>query len=255
MKPFAAVIGKKVADELFQYQSPIGQWIRINRIPFNVIGVLPEKGASGFSNPDDQIIVPITTAMYRLLGRDYISFFDVQAHDADSMPIVQEEILSTIIKNHNLSETQGDTIDVRNMADIQKAATEMINTFALLLGAIAVVSLLVGGIGIMNIMLVMVMERTHEIGLRKALGAQKSDIMTQFLLESVLICLTGGTMGILVGAGISWLIGSIAGWTVSISAGSIILAFTFSIFVGLIFGVWPAWRAAKLLPIVALRYE
>ncbi|MEE8637433.1 MAG: FtsX-like permease family protein, partial [Candidatus Margulisiibacteriota bacterium] len=141
------------------------------------------------------------------------------------------------------------------MAEIQEAASALIGTLAYLLGAVAAVSLLVGGIGIMNIMLVMVMERTHEIGLRKALGAQRSDIMIQFLVEAVLICLFGGIIGIIFGAIVSWGLSSFANWNIYISPGSIALAFTFSVAVGLIFGLWPAWRAAKLLPIEALRYE
>lgn len=251
------VLGKKVADELFvdDDENAVGKWVRINRIPFKVIGVLKEKGFTGFFNSDDQILTPITTAMYRLLGKDYISNFDVQVHDTSAMAIVQSEILSTLTRLHRLSYEQADDIDIRNMADIQKAATETITTFSLLLGAIAAVSLFVGGIGIMNIMLVMVMERTHEIGLRKALGAQNSDIMVQFLIESVLICIIGGFMGIILGILVSFTISILAGWTILISASAIFLAFTFSVLVGLVFGLWPAWRAAKLLPIVALRYE
>ncbi|MFA4967023.1 MAG: ABC transporter permease [Candidatus Margulisiibacteriota bacterium] len=250
-----AVLGATVAQQLFSNVDPIGKQIRINRINFTVIGVLPVKGAAGFQNTDDRILVPVTTAMYRLLGTDYINSFDIQAVDADSMDPVQAAIPPVILKLHRLPDSQSESIDVRNMADIQKAASDMANTFAILLGSIAAVSLLVGGIGIMNIMLVMVMERTREIGLRKALGAENFDIMLQFLIEGVLICLLGGIIGILFGSLVSISISVFAGWAAVISFSSIALAFTFSIMTGVIFGLWPALRAAKLLPIVALRYE
>ncbi|MFA6430843.1 MAG: ABC transporter permease, partial [Candidatus Margulisiibacteriota bacterium] len=156
-----AVIGKTVVDELFRDANPIGKQIRINRINFNVIGVLPEKGMTGFRNADDQIVIPITTAMYRLMGTDYINNFDVQATDADAVIAVQEQIVPVLAKLHRLNAQQMDNINVRNMADMQKATTDIVGTFTMLLGSIAAVSLMVGGIGIMNIMLVMVMERTH----------------------------------------------------------------------------------------------
>jgi macrolide transport system ATP-binding/permease protein len=250
-----ALLGKTVVDQLFGDINPVGKQIRINRINFTVLGVLPEKGTAGFRNQDDQIVIPITTAMYRLLGKDYISNFDVQAADADSLDSVQEEIVPIIAKLHRLSDQQSESVDVRNMADLQKATTDIVKTFAFLLGSIAAVSLLVGGIGIMNIMLVLVMERTHEIGLRKALGAENRDIMVQFLVESVLICVLGGVLGIGLGAFISWAISTFVGWYTIISVKAILLAFTFSVMVGLVFGIWPALRAAKLMPIEALRYE
>jgi len=250
-----AVLGSKVADELFHDENPVGKSIRINRISFNVIGVMPEFGGAGFMNPDDNIVIPLKTAMFRLLGEDYINYFEVQVSDMEQSAYVEKEIKEQILRVHRLPEAQRETIDVMNMAEIQQAANEMINALAYLLGSIAAVSLLVGGIGIMNIMLVMVMERTHEIGLRKALGAGRLDILIQFLVEAVLICLVGGVIGILFGSFISWALSSIAQWRVFISPFSIMLAFTFSVLVGLIFGIWPAWRAAKLLPIEALRYE
>ncbi len=250
-----AVIGQTVAKELFGDEDPVGRRVRVNRISFNVIGLLPEQGAAGWRNLDDQIIVPVKTAMYRLIGEDYISYFEVRVRNQDEMQYASDEIVNEIMRLHRLPESQRQAIDVINMADIQAAAGALISTLSYLLGAVAAVSLLVGGIGIMNIMLVMVMERTHEIGLRKALGAQKGDIMFQFLVESVLICLFGGIIGIGFGAVISWALSTFANWNVYISSGSIILAFTFSVLVGIIFGMWPAWRAAKLLPIVALRYE
>ncbi|MFH1684295.1 MAG: ABC transporter permease [Candidatus Margulisiibacteriota bacterium] len=250
-----AVIGRTVAKELFGDENPIGQLIRVNRISFNVIGLMPEQGAAGWRNQDDQVFVPLKTAMYRLLGSEYISYFEVQVKSQEDMQYVSNTIIDEIVRLHRLPESQRQSVEVINMAEIQEAANSMVATLAYLLGAVAAVSLLVGGIGIMNIMLVMVMERTHEIGLRKALGAQRSDILIQFLIEAVLICLFGGIIGIGFGSAISWALSSFANWNIFISPGSIVLAFTFSVLVGVIFGMWPAWRAAKLMPIVALRYE
>jgi macrolide transport system ATP-binding/permease protein len=250
-----AIIGPTVQDELFGNTNPIGESIKINRINFTVIGVMEKQGGGGFQNPDDRIFVPVKTAMYRLLGTDYISYFDVKVTNKDDIPAAQEQIVSELARIHRLTEAQKQTISIFNMADIQEAANSVINTLAILLGAVAAVSLLVGGIGIMNIMLVMVMERTHEIGLRKALGARRSDILIQFLIEAVLICFLGGIIGIVFGAFISFLLSSIANWTTYISVGSIVLAFTFSVLIGVIFGLWPAMRASKMLPIEALRYE
>lgn len=250
-----AVLGKTVAGELFGQENPIGHYIKINRINFRVVGVMEEQGAAGWQSLDDQVYLPIKTAMYRLLGADYISYFQVRVTNMEDMDYVEKEIITEIMRLHRLPESYRESIDVINMAEIQQAASELIQTLAYLLGSVAAVSLLVGGIGIMNIMLVMVMERTHEIGLRKAIGAQRGDIMMQFLVESVLICLFGGVIGILFGAGFSWALSTIANWVIYISPTAIFLAFTFSVLVGIIFGMWPAWRAAKLLPIEALRYE
>ncbi len=250
-----AVIGHSAAQELFAGEDPVGKDIRLNRVNFKVIGVLPQKGQAGFQNLDDQILIPVTTAMYRLIGTDYISRFDVQAENPSVLSYVEGEIPPTLGRLHRLQESQYDQIDIRNMADIQKAMNETLQTLTYLLGSIAAVSLLVGGIGIMNIMLVIVMERTREIGLRKALGAQNSDIMTQFLVEGTLICLIGGIIGILFGASIAFVMSAIFGWNTQVSGGSILLAFGFSIFTGLIFSLWPARNAAQLLPIEALRYE
>jgi macrolide transport system ATP-binding/permease protein len=250
-----AILGTTVAKELFGTDDPLGQWIRLNRVSFQVIGVLPEQGAAGWRSLDDQIMMPVKTAMYRLTGEDYINYFEVRVKNMEDMQYVSGQIVNELMRLHRLPESQRQSIDVMNMAEIQEAANALIATLAYLLGSVAAVSLLVGGIGIMNIMLVMVMERTHEIGLRKALGAQRSDILIQFLVEAVLICLFGGVIGIGFGSLVSWALSSIANWNIYISGGSIVLAFTFSVMVGVIFGLWPAWRASKLLPIVALRYE
>ena len=249
------IIGQTVARELFGEENPVGQWIRANRISFNVIGILPKQGAAGWRNLDDQIIMPIKTAMYRLIGEDYINYFEIKVGEVADMQPVTNSIVNEIMRLHRMPESERQRIDIINMVEIQAAASALISTLSYLLGALAAVSLLVGGIGIMNIMLVMVMERTHEIGLRKALGAQRRDILIQFLIEAVLICLFGGTVGILFGSFVSWILSAFANWNIFISPGSVVLAFTFSVLVGLVFGLWPAWRASKLLPIVALRYE
>ena len=250
-----AVIGQTVLDNLFGGANPIGQTIKINKVNFTVIGVFETQGGGGFNNPDDRIVIPIKTAMYRLLGSDYISYFDVRVRNKEDIPDAQVAIVNEIMRVHRMQESQRQSINIFNMADIQAAASSVITTLSILLGAVAAVSLLVGGIGIMNIMLVMVMERTHEIGLRKALGAQRSDILIQFLIEAVLICFLGGIIGIIFGSVISILLSALANWTTYISAGSIILSFTFSVAIGIIFGLWPAMRASKMLPIEALRYE
>ncbi len=250
-----AVLGATVLDQLYAGANPVGQMIKINKVNFTVIGVFEALGGGGFQNPDDRIVIPIKTAMYRLLGTDYISYFDVMVRNKDDIPAAQDAITNEIMRVHRLTEAQRQSISIFNMADIQAAASSVITTLSILLGAVAAVSLLVGGIGIMNIMLVMVMERTHEIGLRKALGAQRSDILIQFLIEAVLICFLGGIIGIIFGCIISILLSTLANWTTFISAGSIILSFTFSVLIGVIFGLWPAMRASKMLPIEALRYE
>jgi macrolide transport system ATP-binding/permease protein len=250
-----AVIGQTVLDNLYGGANPIGQTIKINKVNFTVIGVFETQGGGGFQNPDDRIVIPIKTAMYRLLGVDYISYFDVRVRNKEDIPDAQGAIVKEIMRVHRMQESQKQSINIFNMADIQAAASSVITTLSILLGAVAAVSLLVGGIGIMNIMLVMVMERTHEIGLRKALGAQRSDILIQFLIEAVLICFLGGIIGIIFGSVISILLSTLANWTTYISSGSIILSFTFSVAIGIIFGLWPAMRASKMLPIEALRYE
>ncbi|MDO8663196.1 MAG: ABC transporter permease [Candidatus Omnitrophota bacterium] len=256
MRNKVALLGTTVVRELFGETNPVGETIRINLINFKIIGILPTKGATGFRDQDDTVLVPITTAMYRLLGKQYIDQIYVEAISPDLIDTAQDEITKTITKQHHLTAKEAeDAFQIRNMADIKAALESSTKTMSLLLGAIAAISLLVGGIGIMNIMLVSVTERTREIGLRKAIGASNKDIMVQFLIEAALMSFIGGILGILLGTGISVLITLFTGWTVIIDLAPIILATTFSLVVGIVFGLWPAQKASKLDPIEALRYE
>lgn len=250
-----AVLGQTVAEKLFGENDPVGEFIKIQRIDFQVIGVLPKKGSSGWRDEDDKIVIPVNTAMYRLLGREFVDSIDVQVSDNSLMDDVSEKMRGLLISLHRLSQSQGDAIDIRNMADIQETISATTKTFTYLLGSIAFISLLVGGIGIMNIMLVSVTERTREIGLRKAIGANNRDILFQFIFESVIICAVGGGIGIITGALISLVLSHFAGWAAVISPFTVVLAFTFSLVTGLVFGIWPARRASQLNPIDALRYE
>ena len=249
------VVGTTVVEELFGTTNPIGATIKINRINFKVIGVLPEKGASPFRDQDDVVVIPITTAMYRLLGKQYVDTIDVEVREPHLMNEAQDTISKLIIKRHRLNKDKEDTFNIRNYADIQETMESTTRTMTWLLGSIAAIALLVGGIGIMNIMLVSVSERTREIGLRKALGAKKMDIMVQFLIEAILMTISGGIVGILCGVGVSLLIALVAGWATKVSLFSVVLATTFSLIVGIGFGLWPARQAAQLHPIEALRYE
>jgi macrolide transport system ATP-binding/permease protein len=251
-----AVLGTTVVQQLFGNEDPIGATIKINLINFKVIGVLPAKGATGFRDQDDTVIIPVTTAMYRVFGKQYIDSISVEATTPQVMDAVQDAISKFIIKEHHLiTKDEQDSFQLRNMSDIKNTLETTTKTMSVLLGSIAAISLLVGGIGIMNIMLVSVTERTREIGLRKAIGANNKDIMVQFLIESILMSFIGGIAGVFLGGGISVLITIFAGWTVKVSLLSIILATTFSLVVGIVFGIWPAQKASKLDPIEALRYE
>lgn len=251
-----AVVGATVVKQLFQDADPIGETIKINLINFKVIGVLPVKGATGFRDQDDTVIIPITTAMYRVFGKEYIDSISVEAVGPDVLDAAQDAISKLIIKQHRLvTKEEQDSFQLRNMADIKNTLESTTKTMSVLLGSIAAISLLVGGIGIMNIMLVSVTERTREIGLRKAIGANNKDIMVQFLIESVLMSFLGGISGIALGYGASLLITVFAGWSVKVSMSSVILATGFSLLVGVVFGIWPARKASTLDPIEALRYE
>ena len=256
MRARVAVVGATVVRQVFGDANPLDAMIKINRVNFQVIGVLPTKGTTMWHDQDDIVLIPITTAMYRLLGKQYVDSIDVEVSDPSLMDDVQNLIKGLIIKRHKLTSKESeDAFEIRNMADIQQTLVQTTQTMTMLLGSIAAISLLVGGIGIMNIMLVSVTERTREIGLRKAIGARESDIMLQFIIESIVMTFAGGALGVLFGSGIALLLALIAGWMVKVSLFSVVLATTFSIIVGLVFGLWPARQAPKLDPIEALRYE
>ena len=251
-----AVIGKTVADNLFGDVTPLGQTIRINKAPFRVIGVLESKGQSSMGqDQDDLVIVPLTTAQERLLGITYLNNISVQAASSDVIDQVQEDITVLLRSRHHLAPGLPDNFTVRNLAAVMATAQETTSTITLLLGNIAAISLVVGGIGIMNIMLVSVTERTREIGIRKALGATYRNILLQFLIEAVVIGVTGGLIGIALGLLGSSAISLFAGWNTVVSPLSIAIAFIFSVLIGLFFGLYPARKAALLDPIDALRYE
>ncbi|HQO37590.1 MAG TPA: ABC transporter permease [Candidatus Omnitrophota bacterium] len=251
-----AVLGTTAVTNLFGNNNPVGETIKINLINFKVIGILPTKGGGGFRDQDDIVIIPLTTAMYRVLGKQYIDNIYAEAVSADAVDEAQEEIIQALIKHHRIrGKNINDAFDIRNMSDIKSTMESTMHTLTMLLGSIAAISLLVGGIGIMNIMLVSVTERTREIGLRKAIGANNRDIMVQFLIEAVLMSFIGGVAGIVIGVGASSLMKIIAGWAVKVSVSSIFLSTAFSLIVGIVFGLWPAQKASQLNPIEALRYE
>lgn len=250
-----AVLGKTVADNLFNGGTPVGQTIRINNAPFRVVGVLEAKGESAGGNQDDTIIIPLKTAQERLMGITYIQNINVQAASTDVIYQVQDDITTLLRARHKLAPTVPDDFTVRNMVAVMATADETTSMITSLLAVVAGLSLLVGGIGIMNIMLVSVTERTREIGIRKALGARYRNILLQFLIEAVVISVTGGIFGICLGIAASHVISTIAGWKTIISLLAIIAAFGFSVMIGLFFGIYPARKAALLDPIEALRYE
>ena len=251
-----AVIGATVAKNLFGNEDPIGKDIRIHKNSFKIVGVLDEKGSGTMGNDqDDVIVVPYTTMMERVMGVDYLRMIYIQAKEGQDLERVQADIENILRVRHGIKNPDLDDFNVNNMASIMKAVEENTATMTLFLGAVAAISLLVGGIGIMNIMLVSVTERTREIGVRKALGATYRTIITQFLIEAVVISLVGGAIGIVVGIGASQLIATVAKLKTVVTTGPILLSFGFSMFIGLVFGLYPARKAAKLNPIDALHYE
>jgi putative ABC transport system permease protein len=247
------VIGKTVADQLFTNSDPVGQTLRIRNIPFKILGVLDSKGFNLFGqDQDDAVLVPYTSHMKRLSRRSYISSILIQAASADVIDKVQKDITEVLNQRRKGRELD---FTVRNQVELAQTATATTQTMTLLLAAIASVSLLVGGIGIMNIMLVSVTERTREIGIRLAIGAHGSDVLMQFLIEATILSSLGGVIGILLGIGSSQLVSYLNGWPVLVSTASVVIAFVFSAAVGMFFGFYPARKAAQLDPIDALRYE
>lgn len=255
-----AVLGSETATDLFDTTDPIGRSVKIKKTNFTVIGVIKKRGVAGFQNQDAQIFVPVSTAQKLLLGIDHVTFMRFKVDEAANVDSTMNFMKDVLRDQHNISNPENDDFSIRSSSQGLEALTGITNALRFFLAAIAALSLLVGGIGIMNIMLAAVEERTKEIGLRKALGAQQTDITSQFLTETILITLTGGLVGIGLGILISVLVANTAqnmgySWDLVISPWSIILGTTVSIFIGLVFGLGPAKRASKLNPIEALRYE
>ena len=257
-KQRVAVLGPNVIEKL-GIENPVtllDQPVRIRGIQFTVVGILKSKGqTTPWQNPDDQVLIPLQTARFRLMGTDRLRSISVLAPSEDSIPQTMAEIQKILRREHRLMRDTPDDFEIRNQADFLNTAAETSKVFGTLLAGIAAVSLLVGGIGIMNIMLVSVTERTREIGVRKALGATGPNILLQFLIEAVVLCLLGGLIGVVLGGGGALVLGNLFNWNTELSMQSVIMAFAFSATVGVLFGVWPARRAASLDPIVALRYE
>lgn len=251
-----AVLGKTIKDKLFGDSNPIGKSIKIMGKNFKVIGTVKSKGTNTFGqDQDNTIAIPITTAMNKLYGQNYINLIMAKTSSEKEMDIASEEITRILKKQHGIKADEKNDFSIQSQTEILNTLSAVTNIFTIAISSIAAISLLVGGIGIMNIMLVSVTERTREIGIRKAIGAKNKDILTQFLTESVVLSLTGGLMGIVFAFIISLLLNKYSPISTSISLSSIVLAISFSTFVGLFFGIYPAMRAARLNPIEALRYE
>jgi putative ABC transport system permease protein len=250
------VLGQTLVDELFAGQDPVGEIIRINKLPFRVLGVLSPKGQNAFGrDEDDLVIVPYTTAQKKLIGITHVQYIMASAVDRSMIDLAEDQITQLLRQRHKIPPGEEDDFRVRSQLDIASVAGSTSKIMTILLAAIASVSLIVGGIGIMNIMLVSVTERTREIGLRMAVGAKGKDILTQFLVESVVLCLAGGLIGILIGILSSKMISGVLNWPTFVSIPAVALAFFFAAFVGIFFGFYPARKASLLDPIEALRYE
>ncbi len=233
----------------------IGQQLSIRGIPFEIIGLLNEKGAQGHNNPDEQVLIPLKTGQFRVFGTDRLRAITVQVIDPDSMTVAMIGIERVMRREHGIQPGAANDFQIRDRTEFLAAQQETTQTFTFLLAGIAAVSLLVGGIGIMNIMLVSVTERTREIGIRKALGARRRTILLQFLVEAVTLCMVGGTIGVLAGAGTAVALARFQGWNTVVSGESVVVAFVFSALIGVFFGMWPARRAARMDPIEALGHE
>jgi putative ABC transport system permease protein len=251
-----AVLGPTVSTDLFgEGVSPVGQTIRVNSIQFTVVGLTVEKGGSSFSSQDDMIFIPLTTAQRYLSGDEYVTTISVQATSDKTVDQLESEVTNLLLGRHHISDPASADFNILNQADIVETASSVTETFTTLLAAVAGISLIVGGIGIMNMMLTSVTERTKEIGLRKAIGAKKKEIESQFLVESMMLTLLGGVIGIALGVGVSFGLSALGIVSTRISWPSVFLAFGVSALIGVVFGYYPAKRAAGLNPIVALRYE
>jgi putative ABC transport system permease protein len=251
-----AVIGQTVATNLFGAGEPaVGQIIRVRNVPFTVVGVLASKGSGVGGDQDDTILIPFQTGQVRLFGGTSINQVVLEVADPTQIADVQTQIEQVLRQRHRLATSQANDFNIRNNNDIISRVSGVSQTMTLLLGSVAAVSLVVGGIGIMNIMLVSVTERTREIGIRLGIGAQPADVLTQFLVEAVVLSLLGGVVGILVGSAVAMLLPIVAGWATVLPWRAIVLAFGFSALIGVFFGIYPARKASRLDPIVALRYE
>lgn len=247
----AIVFGSDASDDLFgEGNNPVGQKVRIQRISFTVVGVLTQTGIN-----DDTLYAPLKTVGQYLSGGDSLGSIDVSVRSSEEMDIAEEEITEILLQSHNIQDADLADFRVRNQADIISVASDVTGAMTFLLGAVASISLVVGGIGIMNMMLTSVTERTREIGLRKALGATINDIRLQFLLEAIALTLFGGILGVLLGFGVSWFVDTKLGYASEVSQMSVVVAFGVSAAIGVVFGLYPAWRASKLDPMKALRYE
>lgn len=253
------IIGQTVSTELFGDVDPIGKTVRIGNVPFKVVGLLKKKGSSGMGqDQDDMVFIPITTAQRKVFGTDFpgtVNMIAVKAQNDEVINIAQEDITELLHHRHNIGKNQENDFEIRNLAEMQETIKSATKTMSLLLGAIASVSLIVGGIGIMNIMLVSVTERTKEIGIRMAIGAKASDIRIQFLIESFLLSMIGGLIGVFIGVSGALLMQKFGGMNVAITLESILLSMGFSAAIGIGFGYYPAYKASLLNPIDALRYE
>jgi putative ABC transport system permease protein len=253
------VLGQTVAKNLFGEEDPTGKTIRIKNMPFLVVGLLSAKGQSlDGRDQDDTAVVPVTTAQRKLFGNQFpgtVRYLMVQARSTETMDEAQREMGQVLRQRHHLAEESENDFTIRNLTSVAQSAAGSAQAMSFMLGAIASISLLVGGIGIMNIMLVSVTERTREIGIRMAIGARRRDILLQFLLEALIICIVGGLVGVLLGVGGAWLVSSMAEMAVVVTVWSILLSFAFSAAIGVFFGYYPARRAAMLKPVEALRYE
>jgi putative ABC transport system permease protein len=251
-----AVLGQTVVTNLFTNgQSPIGQLIRIRNVPFTVVGVLASKGSNGFQDQDDTVMIPFQTGQVRLFGASSINQIVVQVTDSSNMTTVSNEITTLLRQQHKLQSTAAADFSIRNNADTISRVSSVTSTMTTLLGGVAAVSLVVGGIGIMNIMLVSVTERTREIGIRLAIGAQPTDVLSQFLVEAVVLSVLGGVIGIALGAGVALLLPVVAGYATVLPWNAIGYSFGVSAAIGMFFGIYPARKASQLDPITALRYE